>query len=603
MNKWIVLELTPKGEEEDPQVIESSITRIVKGAKVYVPALESCVGDDRIVHFLMRGYAFVLKDRPDKDYYRLEETRNIQSILRSTDGRGLATVDNTHIEGMREKLRAEVNQGISVGDLVRICSGPYKNLDATVITDIPEKKSVQVFVQLRSKQSILTLPRSVLQVLDRDPLNAFNVRFKYLSRWYQEFRVLQGYSQPIDPLFEKCCEYEYLLHTISRLAILFTVHPSYEAWLAQSLESLNAKVDELERIDGWLSKGRSLYSYVFFDSLLPEKSLRTLCSKVIQLAWVQDIEYRSRKLSQGIENLARAIESSLKDEGSVVEDILVDGYNLYFRCLYAPNIMSLRDSKGRHTGVVFGFLRSLGALRKRYPEARLWVAWDGSSQRRKNKYADYKANRDRSSSVGERVFDALGTLKEILPKVGVIQAINPEEEADDVIATLVRGELSGHSVLMYSTDRDLLQVVNDSARLLVPSVGSRKEILFDVKATKSIMGVPPKQVVQLRAFYGDPSDNLPGVPRVPKKVLKALVSEYGSVDGVYDSGLSGVSKGQYERLMSAEPQVRINADLMTLEKVEVLKTDPDVDIKTAKALLRGLEINPDPIMNSFFGGV
>src|SRR5688572_33122708 len=111
----------------------------------------------------MPVYAFVRKERADRDYRRLEGTRLLQALVRT--GKGLATVASAYIEELKEKLRAEVNQGIGVGDVVLICSGPYKNIEATVITEIPEDRAVQVHIELRSKQSIITLPRAALKVV------------------------------------------------------------------------------------------------------------------------------------------------------------------------------------------------------------------------------------------------------------------------------------------------------------------------------------------------------------------------------------------------------------------------------------------------------
>jgi DNA polymerase-1 len=198
-------------------------------------------------------------------------------------------------------------------------------------------------------------------------------------------------------------------------------------------------------------------------------------------------------------------------------------------------------------------------------------------------------------------FDPIRILKDILPLFGIHQAWNPEEEADDVIATLTRKEFSRQNNVVFSTDKDLLQLVNGNTSLLVPAVGSRNEILFDSATVVKTIGVPSEKMVQLRAFYGDPSDNIPGVPRVPKKVLRSLVQAHGSVEAVYRSGLTGLTKGQYERLRSAEPQVRINVELMTLVDVGVTSVPPDVDPDNVAARLRELDIEPTSLLDIFFG--
>ena len=106
-------------------------------------------------------------------------------------------------------------------------------------------------------------------------------------------------------------------------------------------------------------------------------------------------------------------------------------------------------------------------------------------------------------------------------------------------------------------------------------------------------------MVQFRALCGDTSDNIPGVPRVPKKVLRSLLQAHGTVDGIYKSGLAGLTRNQYERLRSAEPQVRINIGLMALVNVEVSLTYPDVDGKVASRLMQEVGIKPQPILKAF----
>jgi len=283
----------------------------------------------------------------------------------------------------------------------------------------------------------------------------------------------------------------------------------------------------------------------------------------------------------------------------VTQNVLVDGSNLAFRCFYAPGMAALTDKTGRPTGVILGFLRSLGALKKRFPEARLYVVWDGSSERRKAVYAEYKANR---SAHSEPIFDQMAYIRATLPGLGVWQVFNPKEEADDVIATLVRGALKDQHNVVYSTDKDMLSLITDTTLVLMPGVGSRKEILYDAKGLEAAFGVPPDQILQLRALCGDSSDNLPGVPRVPKKILRSLVQAHHSVKGIYESSLTGVSEGQYERLRLSEPQVKLNLQLMAFVDVPVTSVDPNPDVEGVAKRLQDVGINPASILKHFEGG-
>ncbi len=602
LSKWVVVELTVRGDKENPKDVRGAIIKLLRGGEVYIPAVETQIGDDKVVHYLVKGYAFIKHDFDDNHYFRLENTRFVNTVLAapgsSSGQRKVATVENSYIEDMQEKIRAEVNQGIGVGDTVRICSGPYKNITARVITEIPEEKQVQVHVQLRSKEAILTLPRSVLEVVDRAPFSSFYARMGYLRAWAQMASVVLAYNAPHGRLLELYDNYKLVSEWLVRGSRLFSyIHA--DDLEAQRILLLQNR-DLLLQVEAWVSHGRQLSTFILQDQVIPESKLSLIQAKYLELRWLKTVEDRLSGLSQEVEEIARSMARNKKGEGEMsVQNVLIDGFNLSFRCFYAPGISELKDSQGRPTGVLYGFLKSLGVLKKRYPEAKFWVAWDGSSQRRKSQYPDYKGNRKTSDR--KPIFDQIGELKKVLPLLGIRQAWNPEEEADDIIGTLAKGELKDQSNLVYSTDRDFLQLVTDQTQVLFPAVGSRREVMYDMDAVEKYLGVLPNKAVELRAFFGDSSDNLPGVPRVPKKVLRSLLQTYGSVKGVYASGLAGVTKVQYERLRSAEPQVKINLDLMSLVDVEILRTDPDVDVKNAAEVLRALEIKPEPIIEAFFG--
>lgn len=600
--KWVVIELTSKGDKENPDEVRRALQKVLRGADVYIPAVETQIGDDTVVHYLMRGYAFIQHTFEDRLYFRLENTKYVQMVLMAPgstlSNRKVATVENSYIEDMQEKIRAEVNQGIGVGDTVRICSGPYKNITAKVITEIPEEKQVQVHVQLRSKEAILTLPRSVLEIVDRAPLSNYYARMGYLRTWLQMAKVVLSYNPSPHRMNELHQRYLKVSAWMHQGKLLYSF--IYSGSLEEQRVRLLQRRDILVQIEDWFQQGRRLSMFLYQDAVVPDSRLAAINTKASELKWFLGVEERLVAISHEVEEISRSLERANKGtEDVIVQNILVDGFNLAFRCYYAPGMGDLQDDAGVPSGVLLGFLKSLGSLQKRYPEAKFWVAWDGSSQRRKAVYPDYKGNRTQTDR--SPVFDQIAELKKVLPLLGVRQAWNPEEEADDIIATLVRGELEGQANLIFSTDRDFIQLVSENTHFLYPAVGSRREVMYDMEAVEKAFGVPPNKVLELRAFFGDSSDHLPGVPRVPKKVLKALLQTYGSVKGVYASGLAGVTKVQYERLRSAEPQVRINRDLMSLVDVAITRTDPDVDVDGAAAMLRGRAIKPDPILEAFFG--
>lgn len=600
---WIVLELSSRSDGENPSLIQQSIQNTLgKGAEVFIPAAVTEIGGDNIIHYLINGYAFIRGAFERPALRRLENTRYVQAVLR--EGTELAQVTDAAVEKMRKQLLQEIDQGIGVGDKVLITTGPYRNIEAEVITDITEMQQVQVLVKLRSKETIQTIPRSGLKVLDRAPTSPLYARLAALRRWLRSaspvLKWQSGGVKGMAQLFARLSRTENWMSTGHHLYALVSFGSS-----PARITRLHEQLAALRQISGWLDRAGWLYTFVAsFCGLMDESRLDQLRSKFVELLWFDDIQERIKTLRREIDVIGHHAAKRRKGGGDVkvIQNVVVDGHNLAFRCLYAPGMSELSDDQGRPTGVILGVMKGLGALRKRCPEARIYVTWDGSNQRRKSVFPDYKGNRKTSNGKVEgTVFDQLDFLRGLLPLFGVLQAWNPKEEADDVIAALVRGPLAGQHNLIFSTDRDLLQLVSDTTMMLTPRVGSRREVFYDLAAVEKSFGVPPATLIQLRAFYGDSSDNIPGVPRVPKKVLRKLVQVHGSVEGVYKSSLTGLTKGQYDRLRTAEPQVRINVGLMRLEDVEVSVVDPDVDPNGAAKKLRSVAIQPAPLVDTFFG--
>jgi len=283
---------------------------------------------------------------------------------------------------------------------------------------------------------------------------------------------------------------------------------------------------------------------------------------------------------------------------AVQQNVVVDGANLAYRTYHAmkhiPN--PLTDADGNPTGLLFGFLRSLATLKSRFPKHNFYVVWEGSRQRRTSRYPEYKGTRSKTDIFSD---GQMAAVQKVLPMLGVYQARNADEEADDVVASLVRGELRGHHNIIMSNDHDFLQLVTYTDQLLVPKVGNRPEQLYDPDRVVAEYGVPPERIVYLRALLGDTSDNLPGVPSVPAKLLTSLLRVHQTIDGIFSSNMAGLTASQYEKLRASEGLVRLNLELMPLQEVPYSLTDPSVNSDSAKLLLASRGIQPDSIIDAF----
>lgn len=97
-------------------------------------------------------------------------------------------------------------------------------------------------------------------------------------------------------------------------------------------------------------------------------------------------------------------------------------------------------------------------------------------------------------------------------------------EADDVIATATMQAVeAGRSVLIASSDKDLLQLVDDAADIRVRSLTNGA--IYDAKAVEDKFGVPPSKMAHFLALVGDSADNIKGVPGIGPKKAAALLKD------------------------------------------------------------------------------
>jgi DNA polymerase-1 len=222
--------------------------------------------------------------------------------------------------------------------------------------------------------------------------------------------------------------------------------------------------------------------------------------------------------------------------------LLVDGHSLAFRSFYAfakGGDGGLSTKEGVPTSVTYGFLKALLDHGRSLTPQGVVIAFDTAEPTfRHEADAAYKAHRDEAP---EHFFQDLANLQAILAEaldLSLCQA--PGYEADDVLGTLAcRAADGGWRVRILSGDRDLFQLVDDGRDISVlymgggPYAKSNGPVEIRREGVIAKLGVPPEDVVDLKALTGDSSDNIPGVKGVGPKTAISLLKENGSLDGIY----------------------------------------------------------------------
>lgn len=209
---------------------------------------------------------------------------------------------------------------------------------------------------------------------------------------------------------------------------------------------------------------------------------------------------------------------------------IIDALNL---CHRSHNVnFDLKTGSGEYSGMFFGFIRTIFSLKKKYRGYKFEVVWDRRPVHKYKLYPDYKSGR---VSLPPVISKQIEDIQKFLKSCNVDQYYTDNQEADDTIATLVNRYKDdvGH-IIIYSNDKDLLQLVKDGkVTVFKPKVGNSPEVFYDEEKVKEKFGVSPELLSNYRSFDGDASDNIKGVNRVPRKIIARLVNEYETIENVY----------------------------------------------------------------------
>ncbi|MEN6310024.1 MAG: 5'-3' exonuclease H3TH domain-containing protein, partial [Acidobacteriota bacterium] len=214
--------------------------------------------------------------------------------------------------------------------------------------------------------------------------------------------------------------------------------------------------------------------------------------------------------------------------GGAMEDkrlYLIDGNSLLYRSYYA--IRRLSNSRGFPTNAIFGFIAALRKIIDQEKPDYLGVVFDVKGPTvRHEAYKDYKAH---LKPMPDDLVVQVPVLKDVLHALNIPTAEFEKYEADDVLATLARQAAGKHiRSVIVTTDKDLLQIIDASTSVYNPA----RETIIDEAGVKEVFGVGPDQVVDVLSLWGDPTDNVPGVPGVGEKTAKSLIQEFGSLDNL-----------------------------------------------------------------------
>ena len=264
---------------------------------------------------------------------------------------------------------------------------------------------------------------------------------------------------------------------------------------------------------------------------------------------------------------------------------LIDGSSFIFRAYHA--LPPLTNPNGVPVNAVLGFTNMLTKLLSDHNAHNVAVIFDAARKNYRNDiYPEYKANR------GETPEDLIPQFPLIRDAVKAfnLPCIELEGyEADDLIATYARlATEAGQEVVIVSSDKDLMQLINDKVSMF--DAMKNKTIGHDEVVKK--FGLGPEFVVDIQALAGDSIDNVPGVPGIGVKTAAQLLEEFGDLETLLENAHTIKQNKRRENLIEFAQDARISKKLVRLEDqapVPVALEDLHVSAPEPETLIQFLE--------------
>ena len=260
--------------------------------------------------------------------------------------------------------------------------------------------------------------------------------------------------------------------------------------------------------------------------------------------------------------------------------LLVDGFNLIYRCYFAMPELTRAD--GFPTGALHGWVKSLWKLAdQEKPEATLVFFDLDGAQDRLAIHPDYKAHRE---EMPEALRQQIEPVKHLTRAMGLVGIEQSGVESDDLLAAqAVALAKAGHEVIIVSSDKDFAQIVDAKIKMMLPPPTANPKLgwrLLDAAGVTEKFGVPPAQIAEYLALVGDTSDNIPGINGVGPKTAAKWLAEWGSLEGII-AHAAELKPERFREAVAAEAEkLRRNLKLTTLNlalpTVAAEKTAPQV---------------------------
>ncbi|WP_125606538.1 DNA polymerase I [Lapidilactobacillus bayanensis] len=244
--------------------------------------------------------------------------------------------------------------------------------------------------------------------------------------------------------------------------------------------------------------------------------------------------------------------------------LLLDGNSLAFRAFFAlhNSLDKFTNQEGLHTNALYTFSNMLDNLLASEQPTNVLVAFDaGKTTFRTKMFDDYKGTRSKTPAELSEQMPYFSTL---LDAYGIAHYQLADYEADDIIGTLAKEAAGEMPVVVVTGDRDLTQLTSANTTVKVNRKGVNDVEAYTPEYLQEKLGLVPDQIIDMKGLMGDTSDNYPGVTKVGEKTALKLLTEYGSVENLYEHVDEMKQSKLKENLINDKAQAFLSKKLATI---------------------------------------
>jgi DNA polymerase I len=243
---------------------------------------------------------------------------------------------------------------------------------------------------------------------------------------------------------------------------------------------------------------------------------------------------------------------------------LIDALALIYRSYNICRSKPFNSTQELEEGTLNGFFGTIETILQTQKPSHLAVVFDIKKPTfRHELYAKYKAHR---RAMPAEIAKAVIKIKESLQNSGIATLELEGYEADDIIGTLAKQLANNHfKVYIVSPDKDFMQLVDKNIFIYRQKKTGKEARIIDLREVcNTWMVKDPTQLIDIFTFAGDDSDNIPGIPGMGKRLVKKLLSQYGSIDAMFNN-LDKMNEKQRQLFQEHKADILLSRKLVTID--------------------------------------